>query len=50
MFSARMDEMDAERVILVVPKAYISTYPRDKQSRIWTISKFVSYLKEKETA
>ena len=48
--SAQMDEMDAERVILVVPKAYISTYPRDKQSRIWTISKFVSYLKEKETA
>lgn len=47
--SARqMDEMAAEQVVLVVPKAYISTYPRDRQDRIWTISKFVNYLKEKE--
>lgn len=45
---AQMNEMDAERVILVVPKAYIPTYPKEKQSKIWTILKFVSYLKEKE--
>ena len=44
----RMDEMAAEQVVLVVPKAYISTYSRDRQDRIWTISKFVNYLKEKE--
>lgn len=46
--SAQMDEMQAERVILVVPRAYISTYPRDKQERIWTIGKFVNYIKEME--
>lgn len=43
-----MNEMETERVILVVPKAYIPTYPKEKQSKIWTISKFVSYLKEKQ--
>ena len=46
--SAQMDEMQTERVILVVPRRYISTYPRDKQERIWTIQKFVQYVKELE--
>ena len=38
--AAQMDEMQAEKVILVVPKEYIRTYPADRQDRIWTISKF----------
>ena len=46
--SAQMDEMQAEKVILVVPKPFISSYPKDKQDRIWTISKFVDYVKEME--
>ena len=46
--AAQMDEMDAERVILVVPHAYIGTYPKDRQNRIWTIGKFVTYVKELE--
>ena len=46
--SAQLDEMQAEKVILVVPKPYIKTYPRDKQERIWTIKKFIDYVKEKE--
>ena len=50
--AAQMDEMDAEmdaeRVILVVPRAYIGTYPKDRQNRIWTIGKFVTYVKELE--
>ena len=46
--SAQMDEMQAEQVILVVPKPYISSYPKDRQDRIWTISKFVGYVKELE--
>ncbi len=46
--AAQMDEMQAERVILVVPREYIRTYPSDRQSRIWTISKFVSYVREME--
>ena len=46
--AAQMDEMQAEQVILVVPKPYISTYPRDRQSRIWTIGRFVDYVKSIE--
>ena len=46
--SAQMDEMQAERVILVVPKAYIKTYPKDRQDRIWTVSRFVSHVKQME--
>lgn len=46
--AAQMDEMADERVILVVPKPYISTYPKDKQDRIWTISKFIGYVRETE--
>ena len=45
---AQMDEMEAEGVILVVPKAYISTYPKDRQNRIWTITDFLDYVKMKE--
>ena len=43
-----MDEMQEEQVILVVPKPYIATYPRDRQERIWTLNKFVSFIKETE--
>ena len=46
--SAQMDEMQSKKVILVVPKPYIKTYPRDKQDRIWTIKRFIEYVKEKE--
>ncbi len=46
--AAQMDEMQAEKVILVVPKPYIKTYPRDRQDRIWTLGRFVGYVKEME--
>ena len=46
--SAQMDEMEDEGVILVVPKPYIKTYPRDRQDRIWTVGRFVGYVKEME--
>ena len=46
--SAQMDEMQEEQVVLVVPKPYIATYPKDKQDRIWTIGKFIDYVKELE--
>ncbi len=42
---AQMDEMQAENVILVVPKPYITTYPKDRRDRIWTLARFVQYLK-----
>lgn len=41
----QMDEMQSEKVILVVPKPYITCYPKDRQDRIWTVSKFVQYVK-----
>ena len=44
----QMDEMESEGVTLVVPKAYIQTYPRERQDRIWTLYKFVEYIKETE--
>ena len=46
--AAQMDEMDSERVILVVPKPYIQTYPKDRQDRIWTVGKFVQFVRETE--
>lgn len=42
---AQMDEMQDENVILVVPKPYIETYPKERRDRIWTISRFVQYVK-----
>lgn len=45
---AQMDEMQSENVILVVPRPYISTYPADRRDRIWTLSRFVDYVKEVE--
>lgn len=45
---AQMDEMQAERVVLVVPKPYIASYPADRRDRIWTITRFVEYVREVE--
>lgn len=45
---AQMDEMQTEKVILVVPKAYHSAYPRERRERLWTLGKFVHYVKEME--
>jgi type II restriction enzyme len=42
--------MQAENVILVVPKPYIKTYPTDRQERIWTLARFVKYVKEIENS
>lgn len=45
---AQMDEMQSENVILVVPRPYIAAYPADRRDRIWTIAKFVEYVREME--
>lgn len=45
---AQMDEMQDENVILVVPKPYIKSYPADRQERIWTLARFVKYVKAME--
>lgn len=43
--AAQMDEMQSANVILVVPKPYITAYPKDRRDRIWTLAKFVEYVK-----
>ena len=45
---AQMDEMQAENVVLVVPQPYIRAYPQDRRDRIWTISRFVEFVREVE--
>jgi len=42
---AQMDEMQVENVILVVPKPYIATYPKGRRDRIWTLARFVQFVK-----
>lgn len=42
----QLDEMHSEKVILVVPKPYIETYPKERQESIWTLGKFISYVQE----
>lgn len=42
---AQMDEMQDENVILVVPKPYIRYYPSNRQNRIWTLKRFIEYIK-----
>ncbi|MCM1124687.1 MAG: type II restriction endonuclease [Eubacterium sp.] len=41
---AQLDEMWEQNVILVVPKPYIATYPKDRRNRIWTLAQFVQYV------
>lgn len=43
----QMDEMAEEKIILIVPKQYINTYPKEKRDCIWTLKKFIDYAKEK---
>ena len=46
--SQQMDEMREEKVILVVPREYHRTYPKEKREYIWTIERFIGYVKEME--
>jgi len=45
----QMDEMTIENVTLVVPSAYIRSFPHDKQGCIWTIDRFIEFVKSKES-
>ncbi len=46
--SKQMEEMSAEKVTLVVPNDYIDTYPREWRDQIWSLKKFIDYVREKE--
>lgn len=45
--TSQLNEMEAEKVILVVPAPYIDLYPIEKRDSIWTLKKFIEYTKEK---
>ena len=42
MTEKQMDEMANEKVVLVVPKPYIKTYPRNSNMQILTLADFIS--------
>ena len=44
----QLDEMESEKPTLVVPKKYISSYPRTYQNKIWTIEQFIDFIKKTE--
>ncbi len=44
----QLNEMEKEKVVLVVPKVYIKEYPQKKRSDIMTISEFIKYVKSKQ--
>lgn len=46
--SAQLEEMKSEKVVLVVPQKYITTYPEKYRNDIWTVKKFIDYIKEIE--
>lgn len=39
-------EMQAEKVKLIVPKPYIKKYPKEFREKIFTLSQFISFVKE----
>ena len=41
----QMEEMSAEKVVLVVPKPYVATYPQNTSMRIITLSDFIASVK-----
>lgn len=46
--TTQMDEMEKEQVVLVVPEPYIKDYPAERREKIWTLRRFVDFIKEME--
>ena len=42
----QMDEMQDERLTLVVPKSLHTCYPKEYQDRLWTVDQFIQLVKE----
>lgn len=43
----QLEEMQADNVQLVVPRQYIEAYPPQFRESIWSLKKFIEYIKEK---
>lgn len=41
----QLEEMDAEKLTLVVPKKYIPLFPPQHQSKIWSLAQFIAFVK-----
>lgn len=41
----QLDEMETEGITLVVPAPYIRTYPQEKRYSIWTLYRFIDFVK-----
>lgn len=42
----QLREMQAEKVVLVVPQLYIEKYPKEFREKIFTLSHFINFVKE----
>lgn len=42
----QMNEMAAEKVVLVVPKPYVKSYPKNTSMQIITLARFINFVKE----
>ena len=45
MTEKQMNEMAAEKVVLVVPKPYVKSYPKNTAMQIITLSRFIDFVK-----
>lgn len=46
---SQLDEMDDEKLTLVVPKKFISAFPASHQAKIWSLERFINYVKQLES-
>jgi len=47
--SNQLKEMKLSGVTLVVPKPYLSSFPREHREDIWVLDKFVKYVSNKQS-
>lgn len=46
--ASQLQEMTDEGVILIVPKTLITDYPKEIRDKIWTVKKFIDFVKDME--
>ncbi|WP_407653972.1 type II restriction endonuclease [Candidatus Haliotispira prima] len=44
----QLTEMKSSGVTLVVPKPYLSSFPKEHREDIWTLDKFVRHVESKQ--
>ncbi len=45
---SQLHEMEAEKVQLVVPQPYLTSYPKEHRNKIWSIKQFINHVKNLE--